>query len=113
VKLALEQTVPEIELAKEQEAEARDKIWRKNFCPRAIILTPSGTYQPRSWPRSLAAGEGRQRDRARARVSGLMGFTVRTIGLARARVKIGLVYLAYNNMPLSFGRRRDVLAHKG
>ena len=39
VKLALEQTVRELELAEKQEAEARDKIWRENFCPHAIILT--------------------------------------------------------------------------
>jgi IS5 family transposase len=31
-----------------------------------------------------------------AHQKGLMGLTVRTIGLARARVKIGLVNLAYN-----------------
>jgi hypothetical protein len=37
VKLALDQTVREIELAEKQEAEARDRIWRENFCPHAII----------------------------------------------------------------------------
>jgi hypothetical protein len=39
VKRALDQTVRELELAERQEAEARDKIWRENFCPHAIILT--------------------------------------------------------------------------
>src|SRR3984893_11059923 len=39
VKRALDQTVRELELAEEHEAEARDKIWRENFCPHAIILT--------------------------------------------------------------------------
>jgi hypothetical protein len=38
VKRVLDQTVHEIELAETQEAEARDKIWRKNFCPHGIIL---------------------------------------------------------------------------
>src|SRR5450759_1956587 len=38
VTLALDQTVREIELAEQQEAEARDKIWRENFCPHAIVL---------------------------------------------------------------------------
>jgi hypothetical protein len=33
VKRALDQTFREIELAEKQEAEARDKIWRENFCP--------------------------------------------------------------------------------
>src|SRR5450759_656188 len=39
--LALDQTVQEIELAEQQEAGARDKIWRENFCPHAIVLTLS------------------------------------------------------------------------
>src|ERR1700737_5617334 len=39
VKLARDQTVREIELAEKREAEARDKIWRENFHPHAIILT--------------------------------------------------------------------------
>jgi hypothetical protein len=39
VKRALDQTIREIELAEKHEAEARDKIWRENFCPHAIILT--------------------------------------------------------------------------
>src|ERR1700682_2446387 len=39
VKRALDQTVRELELAKKQEAETRDKIWRENFRPHAIILT--------------------------------------------------------------------------
>jgi len=39
VKLALEQTVRELELAEKQEAEAREKLWRENFCPHAILLT--------------------------------------------------------------------------
>jgi hypothetical protein len=39
VTLALDQTVHEIELAEKRESEARDKIWRENFCPHAIILT--------------------------------------------------------------------------
>jgi hypothetical protein len=38
VKLALDQTVREIEFAEKQEAEAREKIWRENFRPHAIIL---------------------------------------------------------------------------
>jgi hypothetical protein len=38
VKLALEETVREIELVERQEAEARDKIWRENFRPHAIML---------------------------------------------------------------------------
>jgi hypothetical protein len=39
MKRALDQTVREIELAEKHEAEARDKIWRENFRPHAIILT--------------------------------------------------------------------------
>ena len=46
VKLALEQTVREIELAEKHEAEARDKIWRQNFCPHAIILTERTVPSP-------------------------------------------------------------------
>jgi hypothetical protein len=46
VKLALEQTVRELELAEKQEAEARDKIWRENFCPHAIILTEKTVPSP-------------------------------------------------------------------
>ncbi len=44
--LALDQTVREIELAEKQEAEARDKIWRENFCPHAIILTERTVPSP-------------------------------------------------------------------
>ena len=46
VKLALDQTVRDIELAEKQEAEARDKIWRENFCPHAIILTERTVPSP-------------------------------------------------------------------
>ena len=46
VKLALEQTVRELELAEKQEAEAHDKIWRENFCPHAIILTERTVPSP-------------------------------------------------------------------
>jgi hypothetical protein len=46
VKRALDQTVREIEMAEQQEAEARDKIWRKNFCPHAIILTERTVPSP-------------------------------------------------------------------
>ena len=46
VKLALDQTVREIELAEKQEAETRDKIWRENFCPHAIILTEQTVPSP-------------------------------------------------------------------
>ena len=46
VKRALDQTVREIELAKKQEAEARDKIWRENFRPHAIILTERTVPSP-------------------------------------------------------------------
>ena len=46
VKRALDQTVREIELAEKQEAEARDKIWRENFCPHAIILTEHTVPSP-------------------------------------------------------------------
>jgi hypothetical protein len=46
VQLALDQTVREIELAEKQEAEARDKIWRENFCPHAIILTEQTVPSP-------------------------------------------------------------------
>jgi hypothetical protein len=46
VKRAFEQTVREIELAEKQEAEARDKIWRENFCPHAIILTERTVPSP-------------------------------------------------------------------
>ena len=44
--LALDQTVREIELAEQQEAEARDKIWRENFCPHAIVLTERTVPSP-------------------------------------------------------------------
>jgi hypothetical protein len=46
VKLALDQTVREIELAEKQEAEARDKLWREIFCPHAIILTERTVPSP-------------------------------------------------------------------
>ena len=46
VKRALDQTVREIEMAEKQEAEARDKIWRENFCPHAIILTERTVPSP-------------------------------------------------------------------
>jgi hypothetical protein len=46
VKLALEQTVRELELAEKQEAEAHDKIWRENFCPHGIILTERTVPSP-------------------------------------------------------------------
>jgi hypothetical protein len=46
VKHALDQTVREIELAEKQEAEARDKIWRKNFRSHAIILTERTVPSP-------------------------------------------------------------------
>jgi transcriptional regulator with XRE-family HTH domain len=46
VKRALDQTVHEIDLAEKHEAEARDKIWRENFCPHAIILTERTVPSP-------------------------------------------------------------------
>jgi hypothetical protein len=46
VERALDQTVREIELAEKHEAEARDKIWRENFCPHAIILTERTVPSP-------------------------------------------------------------------
>jgi hypothetical protein len=46
VKRALDQTVREIELAEKREAEARDKIWRDNFRPHAIILTERSVPSP-------------------------------------------------------------------
>jgi hypothetical protein len=46
VTLALDQTVREIELAEQQKAEARDKIWRENFRPHAIILTERAVPSP-------------------------------------------------------------------
>jgi hypothetical protein len=46
VKLALDQTVRELELAEKREAEARDKIWRENFRPHAIIFTEHTVPSP-------------------------------------------------------------------
>jgi hypothetical protein len=46
VKRAIDQTVREIELAEKQEAEARDKLWRENFRPHAIILTERTVPSP-------------------------------------------------------------------
>ena len=46
VKHALDQTLRQLELAAKQEAEARDKIWRENFCPHAIILTERTVPSP-------------------------------------------------------------------
>ena len=46
MKLALDQTVRELELAAKEEAEARDKIWRENFRPHAIILTERTVPSP-------------------------------------------------------------------
>jgi hypothetical protein len=46
VKRALDQTVRELELAEQQEAEARDKIWLENFRPHAIILTEQTVPSP-------------------------------------------------------------------
>src|SRR5580704_7211631 len=46
VKRALDQSVRELESAAKQEAEARDKIWRENFCPHAIILTERTVPSP-------------------------------------------------------------------
>jgi hypothetical protein len=44
--IRVEQTVRELELAEKQEAEARDKIWRENFRPHAIILTERTVPSP-------------------------------------------------------------------
>jgi hypothetical protein len=46
VKHALDQTLRELELAEKQEAETRDKIWRENFRPHAIILTERTVPSP-------------------------------------------------------------------
>jgi hypothetical protein len=46
VKRALDKTVREIEMAEKHEAEARDKVWRENFCPHAIILTERTVPSP-------------------------------------------------------------------
>jgi hypothetical protein len=46
VKCALDQTVRELESAEQQEAEARDKIWRENFRPHGIILTEKTVPNP-------------------------------------------------------------------
>ena len=46
VTLALDQTVRKLEFAEKQEAEARDKIWRENFRPHAIILTERTVPSP-------------------------------------------------------------------
>ena len=46
VKRALDQTVRELELAEQQEADARDKIWRETFRPHAIILTERSVPSP-------------------------------------------------------------------
>jgi hypothetical protein len=46
VTLALDQTVRDIELAEKHEAEARDKSWRENFRPHAIILTERTVPSP-------------------------------------------------------------------
>jgi hypothetical protein len=46
VKLALDQTVRELELAEKREAEAHDKIWRENFRPHAIVLTERTVPSP-------------------------------------------------------------------
>jgi hypothetical protein len=43
---ALDQAVREIELAEKRESEARDKIWRENFRPHAIILTERTVPSP-------------------------------------------------------------------
>jgi hypothetical protein len=46
VKRALDQTVREIEMAEKQEAEARDQLWRENFCPHGVILTERTVPSP-------------------------------------------------------------------
>jgi len=46
VERALDQTVRELELAEKQETEERDKIWRENFRPHAIILTERSVPSP-------------------------------------------------------------------
>jgi hypothetical protein len=46
VKRALDQTVRELELAEQQEADGRDKIWRENFLPHAVILTERTVPSP-------------------------------------------------------------------
>jgi hypothetical protein len=46
VKLALDQTIRGLELAEQQEAEARNKIWRETFRPNAIILTERTVPSP-------------------------------------------------------------------
>jgi hypothetical protein len=46
VKLALEKTIREIELVERQEADAREKIWRENFRPHAIIVTERSVPSP-------------------------------------------------------------------
>ena len=46
MKLALDQTLREIEFAEKQKTEAREKIWRENFRPHAIILTERTVPSP-------------------------------------------------------------------
>jgi hypothetical protein len=46
VKRALDQTIRELELAEKHEAETRDKIWRENFRPHAIIVTERSVPSP-------------------------------------------------------------------
>jgi IS5 family transposase len=62
---------------------------------------PKGRPMPRRTRRANAA-ESAVRSKVEhvfAHQNNLMGAVVRTIGLARARVKIGLVNLAYNDLP--------------
>jgi hypothetical protein len=81
-------------------------LWREQAVPgQHLKLRPTTRrVSPRRLPRSPKLGPGSTRSRVRARVehvfghqqSSMGGKIVRTIGIARARFKIGMMNLGYN-----------------
>jgi len=79
-------------------AKNEDHLAEAGFTSRIYRKKPKGKPMPKPTARANAAkAEGRaQVEHVFARQKGPMGLVVRTIGLARATVKIGLANLAYN-----------------
>ena len=79
-------------------AKNEDHLARAGFTSRIHRRKPKGRPMPKHVSRANAAkSEVRARvEHVFARQKGPMGLVVRTIGLARATVKIGLANLAYN-----------------
>jgi IS5 family transposase len=88
-------------------AKNEDMLSRGGFVSRIHRKKPKGKPMP---ARTRIANAQKSKVRSAvehvfAHQKGLMGLTVRTIGLARAQVKIGLVNIAYNMRRLAWLRR--------